>query len=77
MTLPLPTRPTNVPKLHYTTIVQTKTQQTDADTNLLAKRTGFDDKTDGSSATEPTRNQPTMRGPRQSRTNHTTAAATT
>ena len=54
MTLPLRTRPTNVPKLHYTTLVQIKTPQTDADTNVLAKRAGFDDKTTGSSATEPT-----------------------
>ena len=36
MTLPLQTRPMNVPKLHYTTVVQTKTPQTDADTNVLA-----------------------------------------
>ena len=76
-TLPLRTRPKNVPKLHYTTLVQTKTQQTDADTNVLTKRAGFDDKTTVSSATEPTRTQPTMRRPRQPRTNHTTAAATT
>ena len=40
MTLPLRTRPTNVPKLHYRTLVQTKMQQTDADTNVLAKRAG-------------------------------------
>ena len=73
MTLP----PTNIPKLHYTTLVQTKTQQTDADTNELAKRAGFDDKTTGSSATKPTRTQLTMMRPRQPRTNHTTAAATT
>ena len=72
MTLPLRTRPTNVHKLHYTTLVQTKMQLTDADTNVLAKRAGFDDKNTGSSAT-----QPTMRRPRQPRTNHTTAAATT
>ena len=52
-TLPLRTRPTNIPKLHYTTLVQTKTPQTDADTNVLAKRAGFDDKTTGSSATDP------------------------
>ena len=77
MTLPLQTRPTNVPKLHYTTLVQTKTPQTDADTNVLAKRAGFDDKTTGSSATEPTQTRPTMRRPGQPRTNHTTAAATT
>ena len=77
MTLPLRTWPTNVHKLHYTKLVQTKTQQTDADTNVLAKRAGFDDKTTGSSATEPTRTQPTMRRPGQPRTNHTTAAATT
>ena len=77
MTLPLRTRPTNVPKLHYTTLVQTKTPQTDADTNLLAKRAGFDDKITGSSATEPTRTRPTMRRPRQLLTNQTTAAATT
>ena len=54
MTLPLRTRPTNVPKLQYTTLVQTKTAQTDADTKVLAKWAGFDDKTTGSSATEPT-----------------------
>ena len=77
MTLLLRTRPTNVPKLHYTTLVQTKMQQIDADTSVLAKQAGFDDKTTGSRATEPTRIKPTMRRPRQPRTNHTTAAATT
>ena len=77
MTLPLRTRPRNVPKLHYRTLVQTKTPQTDADTNVLAKRAGFHDETTSSSATKPTRTRPTMRRPRQPRSNHTTAAATT
>ena len=77
MTLPMRTRPTNVHKLHYTTLAQTKTQLTDTDTTVLATRAGFDDKTTGSSATEPTQTQPTMRRPRQPRTKHTAAAATT
>ena len=63
MTLLLRTRPTNILKLHYTTLVRTKMQKTDADTNVPAKRAGFDDKITGSSATEPTRTQPTMRRP--------------
>ena len=77
VTLPLRTRPTNVNKLHYTTLGQTKTQLTSTDTNVPATQAGFDDKTTGSSATEPTRTQPTMRRPRQPRTNHTAAAAAT
>ena len=55
VTLSLRTRPINVNKLHYTTIVQTKTQLTSTDTDVPATQTGFEDKTTGSSATEPTR----------------------
>ena len=77
VTLPLQTRPTNVNKLHYTTLGQTKTQLTSTDTDVPATQAGFDDKTTGSSATEPIRTQPTMRQPRQPRTNHTAAAAAT
>ena len=77
VTLPLRTRPTNVHKLHYTTLAQTNTQLTDTDTNVLATGAGFGDKTTSSSTTEPTPTQPTMRRPRQPRTNHTAAAATT
>ena len=60
----LRTRPTNVNKLHYTTLGQSKTRL-------------FGDATTGSSATEPTQTKPTMRRPRQPRTNHTAAAAAT
>ena len=77
VTLPLRTRPTNVNKLHYTTLGQTKTQLTRTDTDVPATQAGFADKTTGSSATEPTQTQPTMRRPRQPRTNHTAAAAAT
>ena len=55
VTLPLQTRPTNVNKLHYTPLGQTKTQLTSTDTDVPATQTGFDDKTTGSSATKPTR----------------------
>ena len=53
-TLPLQTRPTNVDKLHYTTLGATKTQLTSTDTDLPAAQTTFGDTTTGSSATEPT-----------------------
>ena len=55
VTLSLRTRPTNVNKLHYTTLGQTKMQLTSTDTPMPAAQTGFDDKTTGSSATEPSR----------------------
>ena len=77
VTLPLWTRPTNVNKLHYTTLGQTKTRLTSTDTNVPATQAGLDDKTTSSSRTEPTRTQPTMRRLRQPRTNHTAAAAAT
>ena len=54
VTLPLRTRPTNVNKLHYTTLGQTKTQLTSTDTVVPATQTTFGDTTTGSSATEPT-----------------------
>ena len=73
--LPIRTRPTNVNKLHYTTLGQTKTQLTSTNTDVPATQAGFDEKTSGSSTTEPTRTQPTMRRPRKLRTNHTAAAA--
>ena len=77
VTLPLRTRPTNVSKLHCTTLGQTKTQLTSTDTDVLATQTTFGDTTTGSSATEPTQTKATMRRPRQPRTNHPTAAAAT
>ena len=77
VTLPLRTRPTNVNKLHYTTLGPTKTQITSTNTDVPAAQTTFGDTTTGSSATEPTQTKPTMRRPRQPRTNHTAAAATT
>ena len=77
VTLPLRTRPTNINKLHYTTLGQTKTHLTSTDTDVPATQTTFGDTTTGSSATEPTQTKPTMRRPRQPRTNHTAAAAAT
>ena len=77
VTLPLRRRPTNVNKLHYTTLGQTKTQLTSNDTDVPATQTTFGDTTTGSSATEPTQTKFTMRRPRQPRTNHTAAAAAT
>ena len=75
VTLPLRTRPTDVNKLHYTTLGQPKRQLTSTDTDVPATQTTFGDTTTGSSATEPTQTKPTMRRPRQPRTNHTAAAA--
>ena len=71
VTLPLRTRPTNVNKLHYTTLGQTKTQLTSTNTDVPATQTTFVDTTNGSSATERTQTEPTVRPPRQPRTNHT------
>ena len=76
-TLPLRTRPTNVNKLHYNALGQTKTQLASTDTDVPATQTTFGDATTGSSATELTQTKPTMRWPGQPRTNHTAAAAAT
>ena len=58
-TLPLRTRPTDVNKLHYTTLGQTKTQLTSTKTDVPATQTTFCDATTGSSSTEPTQTKPT------------------
>ena len=71
VTLQLRTRPTNVNKLHNTTLGQTKAQLTSTDTDVPATQTTFGDTTTGSSAMEPTQTKPAMRRPRQPRTDHT------
>ena len=76
-TLGLRTRPTNINKLHYTTLGQTKMQITSTETDVPATQTTFGYTTTDSSATEPTLTKPTMRWPRQPRTNHSAAAAAT
>ena len=76
-TLPLQTRPTNINQLHYTTLGQTKTQLASTETDVPATQTTLGFTTTGSSATEPTPTKPTIRRPRQLRTNHTAAAAAT
>ena len=76
-TLPLRARPTNINKLHYTTLGQTKTQLTSTETDMPATPTTLGYTTTGSSATEPLQTKPTMRRPREPRTNHTAAAAAT
>ena len=75
--LPLRTRPTNIDQLHYSTLGQTKTELTSNETDVPATQTTFRYTTTGSSATEPTQTEQTMRRPRQRRTNHTAAAAAT
>ena len=76
-TLPLRTRPTNINQLHYTTLGHTKTHLTSKETDVPATQTTFGYTTDGSSATEPKQTKPTMRRPRQARTNYTEAEAAT
>ena len=76
-TLPLRTRITNINQPHYTTLGQTKTQLTSTETDVPATQTSFGYTTTGSSPTEFTQTKPTMRRPRQPRTNHTAAAAAT
>ena len=61
VTLPLRTRPTNVNKLHHTTLGQTKTQLSSTDTDVPATQTGFDENTTSSSAMEPKQTKPTKR----------------
>ena len=77
VTLPSRTRPTNVNKLHHTTLGQTKTRLTGTETNVPATQTTFHYTTTSSSATEPTQTKPTMRRPKQPRTNLTAAAGAT
>ena len=77
VTLPSRNRPTNINKLHYTTLGQTDTQLTSNETDVPTTQTTSGYTTTGISATEITPTKPTMRRPRQPRTYHTAAAAAT
>ena len=77
MTLHSRNRPTNINKLHHTTIGKTKTELASNETEVPATQTTSGYTTTGSSATESTPTKPTMRQPRQPRTNLTAAAAAT
>ena len=76
-TLPLRTWPTGADELHYAALGPTKTQLANADTDMSAAQTTFGDTTSGSGATKLTQTKPTMRRPRQPRTDHAAAAAAT
>ena len=61
MTLPSRNQPTTINKSHYTTFGQIKTQLTGTETDVPATQRTFGYMTTGSSATEPTQTQLTMR----------------
>ena len=76
-TLPFRGRPTNINELHYTTLGQTKKRITSNRTDLRTTQRTSGYTSTGSSAAEPTPTKPTMRQPKQLRTNYTAAAAAT